>query len=512
MDNALSEIDLNIGTVKLLRNMKQPEKDVLWLGTDNEVRDILVSDRNLTGLLLAAAVQSGSDQSAETQMLKELAALKGATLDVYSTDLATLYDALSRSILRHMQWKLRMTEATARSFSMRDVVTECASIACGSAFFLDKSFHVNYFGGNSALGSRLAQNLLNDDNLASEKFKALLLKTSGQDISSRRLNNGDYSWSTNVSLDMTEPFYIVLITQDDSLRSEIPLLFELLRESFSAINLKRKLGEFPLGDFKALMNALISGTISRWDDVEAYTKRLPSPPKRFITMAAVTINPSMRRISQETFLSKLITQFPGSSYAVLEDTMVIMISAEDRRNQPRPIIDENAIEALLVEYDGYIAFSNATQRLDMIRTNYMLAERTLKLGRALKENSSRIFYYEDYAEYISIEFTLEHFMSIMGHDDLIFLTSPDAVNVYRYDQQHGTDLLLVLYQYCKNNGNISAAAKDAFMHKGVDLSDGKVQHRMLFSCKVFRYYNFYYDKKASQSLSERLSMIESKNV
>ena len=42
--------------------------------------------------------------------------------------------------------------------------------------------------------------------------------------------------------------------------------------------------------------------------------------------------------------------------------------------------------------------------------------------------------------------------------------------------------------------------------KDVDLNDGHIQHRLLFSCKVFRYYNLYYDKKASRSLSERLSV------
>ena len=113
----------------------------------------------------------------------------------------------------------------------------------------------------------------------------------------------------------------------------------------------------------------------------------------------------------------------------------------------------------------------------------------------------------------------------MHHDDLLFLTSPDAVTLYRYDYHHGTDLQTVLYYFCKNNGNISTAAKEAFMHRntfsarmsqireilsGVDLTDGKVQHRMLFSCRVFRYYNLYYDKNAPKSLSERLSLTESK--
>ena len=70
----------------------------------------------------------------------------------------------------------------------------------------------------------------------------------------------------------------------------------------------------------------------------------------------------------------------------------------------------------------------------------------------------------------------------------------------------------------------SAAAKDSYMHrntfaarmaqikeilKRVDLSDGRVQQRMLYSCRVFRYYNFYYDKKSAKSLSERLSITQS---
>ena len=516
MNSVLNAIDLQIGSVKLMRNMKQPEKDVLWIGMPKELQKLLDSGTDIRGLLIA--VSSGA-----TERQLRLASEKGATITAYDADLTDLYDSLSSSIIRHMDWKLRMTEATARNYSMRDVVTECAKIAQGAAFFIDRSFHVAYFGGSSALGSQLAKNLLSDDIVSSEKFRALLQNTSGQDIIMRRLTNGDYSWSTNVSLDSTEPFYIVLLTPDESKKSEIPLLLELLRESFTAINMKRKHGDLPLGDFKALMQSMISGDLSTWDDIEAYTKRLPSPPKRFITMAAASTNPSMRRISQETFMSKLVTFFPGCSCTALDDLMVLMISDETRKNQPRPAIDEKALEQLLNEYDGYIAFSNATQILDMIRTNYMLAESTLRLGRAIRETNSRIFYYEDYAEYISIELTLERFKSILGHDDLVFLTNPDAVTIYRYDQQNGTDLLNVLYQYCKNNGSISDAARDAYMHrntfasrlseiksilKDVDISDGKVQHRLLFSCKVFRYYNFYYDKKASRSLSERLSPMD----
>ena len=511
------EIGPVIDKVRLIRNMKDLEKDTIWVGTQSEIAALLGSGKDLKGVLLFCAYEDENAIDSLRSKVKD----KGASAEFFKTDLATLYDILSTRMLRHMEWKLRFSEATSRNFSMRDVVTECASIASGSAFFIDKNFHVAYFGGSSVLGSRLAKNLVTDDKLASEKFRDLLENTSGNNITMRQLTNGDYSWSMNVSLDDTEPFYIVLLTADDSIRTDIALLFEMLRESFNSINFRRKHGDIPIGDFKAFMKATIEGRLRTWDEMDAYTKRLPSPPKRFITMASVTMNPSMRRVSQENLLSKLVTHFPGCSCTTLDDKMIIMLSDETRIHQPRPMFDAAAVEALLTEYDGYIAFSNATQRLDMLRTNYMLAESTLRLGRSLKENNSRIFYYEDYAEYISIELTLERFKNVMGHDDLVFLTSPDAVRIYRYDQQNGTDLLLVLYNFCKNNGNISAAAKDSFMHrntfaarlteirgilKDVDLNDGKVQHRLLFSCKVFRYYNFYYDKKASQSLTERLSL------
>ena len=232
----------------------------------------------------------------------------------------------------------------------------------------------------------------------------------------------------------------------------------------------------------------------------------------------------MGRTSVESLSSQLKAFFPECCSAVIGDQIILLISNPTRAFQPKPIFSEKDMHSLLTQYDGHIAFSNVTQRLDMLRTNYLLAESTLRLGKAIQERGgSRIFYYEDYAEYIAIELSLERYRNIMHHDDLLFLTSPDAVTLYRYDYHNGTDLQTVLYYYCKNNGNISAAAKEAFMHRNTfsarmaqireilsdtDLTDGKVQHRMLFSCRVFRYYNLYYDKNAPRSLSERLSLTE----
>ena len=41
--------------------------------------------------------------------------------------------------LRHTEWKLALSEATARNYNMRDVLAACAKICEGSVFFLDKN-------------------------------------------------------------------------------------------------------------------------------------------------------------------------------------------------------------------------------------------------------------------------------------------------------------------------------------------------------------------------------------
>ena len=442
-------------------------------------------------------------------------------------DLLSLYSALAENSERDLMRRVRLTEAGAKNRRMRDVINCCADIAEGALFFLNKNQRISFFAGSRCIGSSFAKELLNTGAVRNEDIKVLLRGLGPDDIGKIRFGDdpepsADVCRIISVDLEQTESFYIALFSPASADDREISNLFGILRKCFADLNEYRLSSELPPGDFQSFMKAVTDGEFSTWDDIDAYAKRLPVPPKRFISIAVIQANPSMRRTSLEGFLARLKAFFPGSEAAILGDYITLMISADDRRFQPRPTFDTAQMQALLSEHDAYVAFSNATQRLDMIRTNYMLAESTLKLGMALRERSTeRIFYYEDYAEYISIELSLERFSNLMGHDDILFLTNPDAVKLYRYDQQNGTDLQLVLYYFCKNNGNISAAANDAYMHRntfasrmseirkilsGVDLDDEALQHRLLFSCKVFRYYNLYYDKKVSRSLSERLSV------
>ena len=433
-----------------------------------------------------------------------------------------LYALLSSITEFNLKNRLRFAEACNKNFSMRDIIACCADTVDGSAIFIGKDFSISYFAGSSHIESPFAKDLLSGGKIREESVKECLKTLQGSEIAVLDPDDNDVCRMIKVSLDQTEHFYILMFSGKDLDDESAGSVFGMMRESFSAINRKRLSSGPAAGDFGGFIQAVVNGDLKTWDEIDAYAKRLPVPPKRYINIAIVQVNNTYGRTSLDGFAARIKALFPGSEAAVLEKDIVLMISHPTRTFQPRPKFDTEQMKALLAEYDSYIAFSNATQRMDMIRTNYVLAESTLRLGKALRERSTdRIFYYEDYAEYISIEMSLERFSSLMGHDDILFLTNPDAVTIYRYDQLHGTDLQLVLYYFCKNNGSISAAANDSFMHrntfsarlaeirkilKHVDLDDEALQHRMLFSCKVFRYYNLYYDKKASRTLSQRLSL------
>ena len=311
-------------------------------------------------------------------------------------------EELTEKAFRRTEWKLKMAQASASGSTMREVMGLFAALADGAVFLLDKECKISYFSGSSHTSGKLASALLRHGGAEGTDLKDLLSETSEDKLIYQDLEDGELCWVSTVRLEKTEEFYIVLITGGSAELSEIPVLFGMLQECFEEINLKRLHGDIPPGDTKAFITALTGGVLSEWDDIAAYAKRLPSPPKKYMTIAVAQASP-MGRMSVESLASQLKAFFPDCSSAVNGDQIIMIISNPTRAFQPRPIFSEKDMHSLLTQYDGHIAFSNVTQRLDMLRTNYLLAESTLRLGKAIQERGgSRIFYYEDYAEYIAI--------------------------------------------------------------------------------------------------------------
>jgi hypothetical protein len=271
-------------------------------------------------------------------------------------------------------------------------------------------------------------------------------------------------------------------------------------------------------DLKRLLDNLLSGRLVEDGEIDQQLSRLPCPALRFCNFVIVEpAFPGARSALPAFLLPQLEAVFPGSTGTLYGNGAVLLVSCPNRDFQPSPPFDQQYFQSLLAQYDLYAAVSNATSRRSMMRTTYLLAKSVMQLGQALRFNSkTRIFFFEDYAEYIAIDLCINSFVDLMGHDDIIYLAHPSMVNVYRYDALHNTDLLDVVYYYCLNNCNISQAAGAAYMHRNTfaarlskvqelvqaDLTNGGLQQRMIFSYKILRYY----DRYAKINLRQRLGV------
>ena len=424
---------------------------------------------------------------------------------------------------RHLTWQLRLNEATVRNYSMGDVISALSRLCDSAVFFLDEDLNLSFFEGSSALHSRLATELLQKDTLRFSEFRNILTHTDA--LAETMLENGDMCYCRRFTVNSIEPFYLLLLTANQHSKDDIAFLFDLADHCFTMIDLHRKQGNIAFGDFKELMKLIISNQLRDWDEIEAYMKRLPTPPKRYISLGVVRIDAARHSATNaSSFLSKLRSFFPGSIATNYEDVYIVLISSNEKSSiQPRPTFDQEAFSSFLSEHEALAAFSNATQRMDMLRTLYILTESTLRLGRTMRpDQQQRILFFEDYADYVIIELLLAKYKELMGHDDLILLTNPHVVRIFRHDKLHGTNLQTVLYNYCQFKGNISAASKASFMHRNTfaakvaeiksliseDLNDPSVQQRMIFSYKIFQFVTLFYDNQTALSTTDRLNVVE----
>ena len=137
-------------------------------------------------------------------------------------------------------------------------------------------------------------------------------------------------------------------------------------------------------------------------------------------------------------------------------------------------------------------------------------------GRLPVPDSPVSYTHLDCAEYLTIDLCCRSYTALVGHEDLIYLTQPELIGVYRHDKKEKDDLLDVLYHYCLNNCNISQTARAVYMHRNTvaakveklkalvhaDLTNGNIQQRMVFSYRVLRYAEVFSGRKPEELLLE----------
>lgn len=491
--------------VRAVRFLCGWERDpaALWVGRGEEALELMRTCESLSGTTLFAA--------GDAPGLLPLARERQMNLVVCALEPVPLHEALSRVLRRYQDWELLLLKAAGRG--LREVLDAAAGLARGALLLLDGAGRVVCSGTCPPPGVPAAQELLRLGRFLGE------IPSAGPDgePACRRVEGGT-CWVRRLRPGDGSAVYMLLFTGPDWTRPDAAELLELSCAALELLPARERAGYRTRTDLKRLLDELLSGRLTEEGEIERRLARLPRPIQQFCNFVIVEpAFPGARSAMPAFLLPQLEDVFPGSTGTLYGNGAVLLVSCPNRDFQPSPPFERRRLQELLAGYDLYASVSNATSRRSMLRTTYLLTKSVMQLGQSLRfDSKTRVFFFEDYAEYIAIDLCINSFVDLMGHDDIIYLAHPGMVKIYRYDAVHGTNLLDVVYYYCLNNCNVSQAAGAAYMHRNtfsarlaklqellqVDLSNGELQQRMIFSYKILRYY----DRYAKINLRQRLGI------
>lgn len=254
--------------------------------------------------------------------------------------------------------------------------------------------------------------------------------------------------------------------------------------------------------FQQCWESVAAHRITSAGQIREALNKLPNPVGQFVQLAVLTVAHGGTGLDYGALLMDLGTIFPATNMAVHQNNVILLFSYEERAISWE-FPQNNALQALLEKYDAYLAISNSTRNLSALYLLYILTRGVPGLACQLNlEKDKRVFLYEKYSIYVSIDLCAQRFVELYGVDDIIYLVHPAIIHLTRYDREHNTDLRKFLYHYLLNDRNLVKTSSELYMHRNtvvnkvrriseliaLDLDDGALRHRLVFSCQVILYY------------------------
>lgn len=237
-------------------------------------------------------------------------------------------------------------------------------------------------------------------------------------------------------------------------------------------------------------------------EIRSALSQMPHPVEQFIRVVVITFPNSGAGVPYNYLLARLREFFPNTNMAVYRKDVVMLLTYQERSFRTDLDKSERLI-GLLARYDGLASIGNGTRNLDGLSSIFQLCKRTTLLAQCLRaDKQTRIFSHEDYSMYCVIDLCVQHYTDVKGNLDVLYLIHPAVVHLSRYDLEHNNNLRDVLYYYLLNDRNLVKTAAATYMHRNtvlnkvnkileliqLDLEDGTLRQRLMFSCQFIRYY------------------------
>lgn len=494
---------MNFRGIILLKNQSKLLSDYIYVGTYSDGLEMLKKSRPDTPVTFFL--------SAEDVNNTRLPSSKPHNLIVSTLDIIDIYNRINIIIESYHHWTNSLMEARCTGKNLQQILALASDMIQSQIYILNPGYRIIAKNGKLFHSDPLSTELENNGYLsfetsiglntrshskhAANNYKKIVIEQTVYHLCEIRR---DYSL-----------FAIALLPENPNaakldFQYLITDLAEII-ENFLSIHLDDAHNQ----DIYCVsfISDIVEGHLKSMSEIQNRIRFLPYPLKDFLCFIRIHFDEKgMEKPPYDYVMQELQTIFPQTNMALYQNDIVILYSQKERP-QNRLDFDYDKFEILLKNCNAYAGISNSSRHLERLRTLYLTASATVRLGRAFhrKECFERIFAYEDYSMYYIIDLCAQQYMETHKNNDLIYLIHPSIIKIGRYDAQHNTNLREVLYFYLLCGCNLGRTAKAMYMHRNtilnklnkineiiqIPLEDGYTQQRMLISCMIASYYEEY---------------------
>ena len=505
-----------ITSVEFVQSFDSQVKNVIYLGSSKELKEVISSHE--------VPSESATFFTCDTEVdLMPLARKRGLNIIVTDLSLFDLHNRLSSVVRQYTEWRITLLETGNETQSIQKVIQAASRLSSSTLLLTNKAHQVVYsVVRDEERADRLVSELMASGKLSEEtrtEVEAAEKRTTKPFGYSLPNNDPFVFFKLDVHRDGELLYAVYLVRKGGRPFFDGGIFLSMICDVIDAMTNSEGFRYWAGEDFKSFVEALMRNTITTSQEIQQRLNMLPVVPEKFCSFIVIDFEPADALPDPPAyFITQMENLFPNSNACIYNNTIVLLYGKPNRfRWKEESSFDNEKFEELLAENHACASISTPTSKLDALRSELILAQQVLRLGRQLRYSpEERVFFLDDYSEYVMIDLCYPHFKKIFGNDDLILFAHPDPVNLWRYDQANNDNLLDVLYYYCLCDLNVAKTAQMVYMHRNTvaaklkkiekvvvdDISDGQVQSRIILSYRIMRYL----ERCTPSSLSQRINI------
>lgn len=459
----------------------------------------------------------------------ELESLKlplGITLMCFNLDLITLYNKVHHYVHEFFSWDREIERAMYTNNSLQALLDQANIHMKTSMAILNAGYRVLAFSRNEEIVEPILDPMCESGMMNYEMVKTITLNLAdqGMDLSSQdeveylAPHSGYYSFIWNITYnDKIVGRFIMILKQTEPspfYRDFGRVIREHITEFFTNDHAVHFSQNEMIGN---LVTDIIEGRITSETVLNERLKPLEFAFSNYYHLLIVhfpdVFAPNANRVAGAAHINLpwnyVISQFeqvfPFSNIITYKNELIIL----HRKSTYSPTLtlkNETAVLKLLKQYNGYIMLGNCSKFIFSMGSLYYITQDAFRLAREMNsDNDVRIFSYEDYSLYQTIEAAVTGLMTKNGMSNPVYLCPPALINLYRYDKKNGTDFCHILRTYLNCDRNASETARILYMHRntmlyniskiesilGESLDNVRLKARLFFGFYVIDYVEKY---------------------